>query len=423
MTKTTSIILLCIVTALVLFLGVFSFIPDFQVGEYNVYHSPLSLIQKDGLFTDSIKVSYSVELDEDVDFSSVQKTLNARFRKAFGYYGVDISYDAATGVASIILPKTNNESGSSADHILEHLTKNGKVEILNVNYTSASYAEDSVVLSQDHFKRARVQSYINGETTLYVVRVRLTTEGEDIANSKLVSSTPYTCAVDGSVETWVYYSGSELQITYAGSSESEENANIMASLIKSGTLGATLTEEGAIEEINSGIGWTIFLAVMGAIILASFIFFLVRFKTLGFVGLLNQLLAVVVFVIFAGLVHLEIFNIFAAIGVVLAYCFMTAFTSIVFDRIVKNLNEKSYSWLRHTAFADTNIVSLIAHGALLVLGIILWVIPTVVTAPLGNVLVYGAVLSFIVTFCLNRLCALVVAPLVEQVPAKSKAKK
>ena len=37
MTKTTSIILLCIVTVIVLFLGVFSFIPDFEYGDYSVY--------------------------------------------------------------------------------------------------------------------------------------------------------------------------------------------------------------------------------------------------------------------------------------------------------------------------------------------------------------------------------------------------
>ena len=53
------------------------------------------------------------------------------------------------------------------------------------------------------------------------------------------------------------------------------------------------------------------------------------------------------------------------------------------------------------------------NGAALLLGVILWLIPTVVTAPLGNVLVYGAVLSFVATMLLNRIFVALVTPLVE----------
>ncbi|MCH5153288.1 MAG: hypothetical protein J1F68_04975 [Clostridiales bacterium] len=426
MTKTTAIVLLSIVTVIVLFLGVFSFIPDFEVGEYNEYHSPVGLIQKSNLLTDTVTANYLVELDDDVECFNAQNIIKARLRKAYGYYGVKVDYDEEKGTVTVEIPQTNNEAKSSAKDILSHVIANGKVEILSASYTSSpSYSEDSVVLSQEHFKRATVRSYINGETTLYICRVKLNSEGAKIAADELLTSTPYTCAVDGEVNTWVYYTGSELQITYAYSdvNQSKENAKVIASYINTDTLGATLTIDGKLVENTNSLAW-IYLLVFGIIVLASLAFFAVRYKVLGIVPMIWQLCAVVIFTIFAGLVHVEIFNLAAAIGAILVYAFMTFFTVYVFERMRSAMLEnKSFSWAKHTAFKDTMLVTLIAHGALLVLGIILWVIPSIVTTPLGCVFVYGAVLSFLVTFCLNRLFTLVIAPFYETSGKKAKSRK
>ena len=433
MTKTTAIVLLSIITVIVLFFGVFSFIPDFPVGEYNIYHSPVGLIQKSNLLTDTVTATYQIEWDnaeeEDFDamasFDDVQSILKARFRRAYGYYGIKVDYD--DGVVTIQIPKTNNEAKSSASSILSNMIENGKVEILSTNYTSASYSEDSVVLTQEHFKRASVRSFINGSsgTTLYVCRVKLNSEGSKIAEEQLTTSTPYTCAVDGEVETWVYYTGSELQITYASSdvNQSKEHANVMASYINTEPLGATLTLDGKLEETANNVAW-LYLLFFGLMVLASLVFFAVRYKVMGIAPMIWQLCAVVVFTIFAGLVHIEIFNLAAAIGAMLAYGFMTFFTVFVFEKIRSAMAEgKSYTWAKHTAFKSARWINLIAHGSLLVLGVILWVIPSIVTTPLGCVFVYGAVLSFLVTFCLNRLFAAVVTPFYEYTGKKGKVRK
>lgn len=423
MTKNTSIVLLSIVTVIVLFLGVFSFIPDFEVGEYNVYHSPVGLIQRSNLFTSSVKATYQVELDEEVEnFNNASKVISARFRKAYGYYGVSVDY--ADGVATITVPQTNNDAKTSANSILNRILANGNVEILSDTYgASSSYSPSSVLLTQEHFKHARVQSYLNQSTTLYICKVKLTPDGKKLADSTLSTSTPYICAVDGEISTWVYYTGSELQITFASAdvAASKESAKIMASYVNNGPLGATLTADGT-EDIERDLGW-IYLVVFALIAIASFVFLSVRYKTLGAASSLMQLLAIVVFVIFAGLVHLEMFNLASALGVICAYAFMTFFTVFTLECLRKHNEQKSYSWSRHTAFVETAIVNLIAHAALLVLGVILWVIPSIVTAPLGNVLVYGAVLSFIVTFGLNRVCAWAVAPFYEENKSAKNAKK
>ena len=104
---------------------------------------------------------------------------------------------------------------------------------------------------------------------------------------------------------------------------------------------------------------------------------------------------------------------FAAIGLTLAYAFMTFFTIFTFEKIRAYNQEKTFSSSAYKGFATTNKISLIAHAALLVLGIILWVIPTAVTAPMGTMLVFGAVLSFIATFGLNRLFVKMIEPFYE----------
>ncbi len=430
--KTLVALLLCLVLAITVTLGVFCFIPNFELNEFgDYYQSAATAIQKSGSFTDAVKATYTLKLNEEIEganASDVVKSIKSRLSKTYGYYGAGVEYDETTETLTVEIPRSNNDNTSvkpSAQTILNNVIVNGKVEILNVSYSSnPSYSADSVVLTQEHFKRARVRSYINQDTTLYICRVRLTKEGKELAE-QLQTSTPYTCAIDETLETWVYWTGSELQITYAYSDEatSEEHARAMAAYISSGALNATLTQEGSTETIENNFGW-IYLLVFGLVVLASFVYFAIRYKGLCIIPIITQALALFTFMFFGVFVHLEIFNIALGVGAILAYLFMTFFTAYTFDRICKYMKEdKTYSWARYTAFHETTIVSLIVHGSLLVLGAILWVIPTLVTAPLGNALVYGAVLSFIATFCLNRLFALLVNPFFEVKSTKIKSKK
>lgn len=411
-------LLLCLVLAVTVTLGVFCFIPNFDVNEFGEYYqSALTVTQKSGAFTDTVKANYTLKLEEETEATpqEVVKAISSRLSKTYGYYGSKVEYDEATGILSVEIPKsdnTNTQVKPSAQTILNNVIVDGKVEILNTNYSnSPSYSEDSVLLTQEHFRRANVRSYINQDATLYICRVKLTKEGAELAK-ELSANTPYTVAIDGQVETWVYWTGNELQITYAYTDEitSQEHARAMAAYISTGALDATLTQEGSTEEIANNYGW-IYLLVFGLVVLASFVFFAVRYKGLCVIPILTQALSIFVFMFFGALVHLEIFNVAMGVGVILAYAFASFFSAFTFEKIRKYMNNgKTYSWARYTAYKETNVVSAIAHGGLLVLGIILWVIPTLVTAPLGNALVYGAVLSFIATYCLNRLFAFLVGP-------------
>ena len=165
-------------------------------------------------------------------------------------------------------------------------------------------------------------------------------------------------------------------------------------------------------DVINSTSW-VFAAVMGVIVLGTFVFMAIRYKVLGIAGILSQLIVSVAFVYALAYIYISMFNLFAAIALVLAYAFMTFFTVFTFERIRTKSEEKTFATAAYQGFRSTNIISLIAHASLLVLGIILWVIPTAVTAPMGTIFVYGAVLSFVATFGLNRLFVKFVEPFYE----------
>ena len=417
MTRTTSIVLLSIITVLVLFLGVFSFIGTFPVGEYERYYSPATLIQKSNALTGSVKATFFVELDDEgSDFATAQKLIKSRLRRAYGYYGVSFEYDESKGEAAITIPASNNHAKTIESDILRNVAANGKIEILN----STSYSEDNVILTQEHFRRAKVRSYVSGSNTWYLVEIKLTKEGIELADENFTSGggLSYYFAIDERPDSYFDYNSGTIRL-YA---HSKEEANLLASYIKTGPLNVTLTENEILDP-TPDLSW-VFLTIMGIIFCGSAVYLAIRYKDLGLVAALGQLAAVVIFTIFAGLVFLEMLNIFAAIGIVLVYLFMTFFTIFTFEKIRAYMQDgKTYTSARYKGFMDTWKINLIAHGALLVLGVILWVIPTLVTAPLGNVFVYGAILSFAVTFGLNRLFTHMLSPFHEGRATDRNAKK
>lgn len=426
MTKTTSIVLLCLITVIALFFGVFAFILDGQpASAVNDYNSAYGLIQKDGMFGDTVEATYSVKLDEGVESQEVIKTLKTRLENIYSYYSVDIS--EKDGIITIKLPKAtyaktqnNGDRPSSVDNrILSAITQQGDLEILSsaVSNQLPTYSEDAVVLSQEHLRKATTRSYVNGENTYYVCQAKLTKEGEELVKkAKLSEGTTYCYAIDGTTTYIAVYQNNQFQIY----GTSKENTKLLASIINHGSLQAKLTQLETIEVANQ-YGW-IFAAAMGVVVLATFIFFAVRYKLLGLAGILSQLIVSVAFVYALAYIYMSMFNLFAAIGLVLAYAFMTFFTIFTFERIRAKSAEKTFATAAYLGFSSTNIVNLIAHGVLLVLGIIFWVIPTAVTAPMGTVLVFGAILSFAATFGLNRLFVKFVEPFYE-VSGRTVAKK
>lgn len=406
MTKKTSIVLVSIIMALLLCLAVFSFLPDgFDYGEYNKFYSPLSLIQKSNLFTDSVEVKYAVELGDEVEAEDVVSSIRSRLGKAFGYYGVSVTLNE--DVLTVVLPRTaGSEDNTTVLSIANHAVCVGKIEVL----ASSTYDAHSVLLSSEDFAKATTKSYVQQGTHFPICEVTLTKEAAEDAQYHLSSSQTYYYFVDGVSTYAAFYQNGKLQL-YSQPGEQEHN-KLIASYVNGGTIDASFEKDShqVLPHNNNGL---IFAIVFGVLVVAGWVYLIARYKAMGLAGILSQLVVAIIFVLFSGCVYVELFNVAAFVGAVIFYAGLTALTALTFDKIKFYAQEKTFASAKYRAFLDCNKLQLIVHGAVLVLGIIMWLIPTAVTAPLGNVLVYGAVLSFVATMLLNRIFVALVTPLVE----------
>lgn len=402
MSKSSAVIILVIVAVLVLALGFFAVYPTvINYGEYKQYHSPLSLIQASSLYTDNEVGTYTLKLDTDAKAETVVKQIKQRLSNAYGYYGSSVS--ANGDVVSVTVPVTANTENATADTILSNVTARGKVEVTNLNANSSSssnsslkYSTSSVVLKPTHFKSASSRRYISGTSTFYICEVTLNAAGEKAATA-LTSTTPYIVALDESLATHGYHASSNTFQIYA---QSESQAKVFASYVNSGVLVGELSLDDTVTNTNN-LG-LIVACVFAAIVVVSWIVLIVRFKALAVSAIYCHLIVLLLFVICAALLGLQIFNTAAFVGLLLGYALMYFFTYYTLNAIHGYMASKTNASARYKGYQDTNKLNLIVHAVALVLSVVLWLIPTVVTAPLGNVLFYMTLASFIATFGLNR---------------------
>lgn len=400
MTKRTSIIILCVIIAIYLFVGIFSFMPDgLNYGQSGLYHSPFSLIQRSTLFTDEVVGEYAVELNDGASVDSVVSTIKTRLAKMYGYYGCDVEYNGAQSTVSISIPKTGGVDSSIAlsteQSILSAVTAVGKVEVM----TEGTYKADNVILKPEHFKSANVRKFNVSSTAYYIAEVKLTDAGREAA-SDITSSSRVYCYVDGTLSYQAYYDSTSgtLQI-YA---QNESASKRVASYINNGVLDGELAWNNRSEVKNSaGLVIAIVLAVL---FVATCVFFVLRYKTIGLAAVMSAVFILLGYVLMAGLIYSTIFNAFSVTGIVLGYIAFMYFTVTTLERLQDSYQSgKTMSSSKYKAFSASNKLNLIVHGIMLVVGIILWVIPSVVTAPLGCALVYSTICSFVATMGLNRL--------------------
>ena len=402
MTKTTATVMLIIFIAVLAFVGVFTFIPEFEYGAYGEFYSPATLIQKSNLFSDTHATTYSVELDDGFTNAQLSKVISKRLGFTYGLYSVNVS--AKDGVVTVTVPEiVQGNDGLTAEQVMEVVSVRGNLEILK----ETTYAEENVILSLEHFANVSTRKLVSAGNEFYVAIVNLNTEG--IKAAKALGTSNGTYAIDGNITLTggvQLVNDSTLYLYGYTMTDVKE----LAGYIKSGVLGAELKLTDSVTAESNG---DLFLFIgLAVVVVAVAVFYILRYKTLGLVGILSQLFTIVVGTIVAGLIHLEILNIFAIVGMLLGIALQTYFTVYAFDNI--NAYEGStFASAKHKGFANSNKRNLIVHAIALVVGIILWVIPTAVTAPLGNVLVYLVVLSFVATMGLNRLFATMVEPFIE----------
>ncbi len=408
MNKTLSLVLTCILSAIIIVAGVFAFLPDgIEFGNYNIYHSPISLIQKGNDIGKQVKGSYQVnELPENVSLenSNVTKIISKRLASIYSYYGAKFAVEG--NKLEVTIPATSNENNTSVESVLSSVICQGKVEILSEDH----YEADHILLSAEHFASANTAKYVSDDHVYYIVNLKLNQAGKEIAAKNLKESTnnwSAYCAVDEAVTYGVAYVRDYLQIY----TNSDVQGSALVSYVNYGALDGKLAETASVAEVEgSGKLGTILEIVFFALLVAGWVYFIVCFGKFGLVNVISSALSCVVFVWFAGTLTFNYFNVFAFVGAVISLGMLDYLTYVALSAIKTSVESgKKLAPAVKGAFSDSLIFSLIVCGAGIVLGVICWFIPTGVTAPLGNALVYGATLALASAIGINRLFANVFA--------------
>lgn len=414
MSKKLSLILVCVLSALILVAAIFAFIPSYSVGEYGVKYSPIEAMQK-GLFASQQKASYKVsELAEGktLENSNVTSIISKRLAKIYNYYGAKFVIDGDS--LDIIIPESLADKAArqgntldetniaSATEILSSVICQGKVEILD----DTSYDKECVMLTAEHFASAKTSKYVSDSNVYYIVDVKLTKEGKGIAAKNLQPASQNWsayCSVDEVVSYGVAYVNDGLQIY----TNSDSQAAALKSYINYGALDGKLDETASVAHVEgSGTGFIVLGIVLAVLMIAGWVYMFIRYGKLAIVNVVATLFSAMTFIWFAGGVYFNCFNAFAYVGVIISLAIIDYITYVQLDAIksATESGKKSAPAIKG-AFNGSFIKSLIVCGGAIVLGIICWFIPTVVTAPLGNALVYGGVLAFAALCGINRLSA------------------
>ncbi len=414
MSKAASIILVSILSLVLLFLGVFSFLTEVPVGDYKIYYAPADLIQLGSQFTSTEKANYTIDTTDFSDEelaelgTSITATIGSRLSSVFSYHNSSISVNESGDRLTVSIPSTTAHDGSSASEILSSVVAVGLVEFIDVN--SEEYKPDSALMSntdEGMFGKASVSEMVNGENRYFIVEVKLTSEGLKKANSSLShsGSAAAVVALDGTPAYYVYHREATNEVTiYTSSTYAAET---LASYFNYGALATDVTLISSAEVANESTALTVVGASFAVLVLALVIALIIKFRVFALPSIMTIITAIIGCVVLAGLWHFEVFNIYAVIGFVLglallAYCVCTHTSA---------LSSRKPSESLAVSFKKVWLKMLIACAATLVVGIILWVIPCFVTVSLGNALVYSAVCTLIASFCFSWLYNAVTKPL------------
>ncbi len=422
MSKKTSVVLLSILIVVVLFFGIVSFLPEIHYGNYKVYYSPVNLIQKGSDMGNSVVGTYAVDhtgmtAEEYAEYqNTIRSIVSKRLQKVFGYYDSNIAFEQNGQRLAVTIPETTAHDGTKAQDIMSSVMIEGYIEFTNTS--STTYNKDNVLFAIDTVDNlssgASVSQYVQGSNRYYIVKVKLTSEGKQLVQDKLTASTSSVaayCAVDEVLSYSVYFT-SETSNTLEIYCQDTSTANMLASVFNYGYIQCDLSElDTEVVVLNTPVAMIVGF-VMLAVILAFCIFAIVRYGLFGLAITLSFAIAAVVTVIFCGLAYFSVFNLYAFFGFVIGFGVMCYLTVDTFEKVRKQLigGTKLNSAIK-VGFNSGWLRMLIVNGVMLVLGIILWVIPTAVTVPMGNALVYAAVISLICNFGLNRALVLLVKSL------------
>lgn len=335
MTKTKATVLLCVLMIVVLFLGVFSFLPEMKMGNYT-YISPINFIINGNDLADGISTSFTVTRPSEItdeEFSSLIARSITIMEERLSSYGLDkTQIVASSSNISLTLPVNSYD-----DTFYSAIYNNGVFEICTYDEESKAY---TVITDNTHFTDVYV-SY--GSSNYYVV---MNLDAEAKAALATATETAYETNVkiyfrlDGEDYTTATIKEQFANDTLNVSTTDVDAAQYLYSVLSSGSYGFTMTmNDTYVTEAISGQNAVIWANVgLAVIAVALVIAFIVNYGFSGLAASLSLLVTLILTLLTATFIYRSEISIGAYIGLYITVAVFGLFNTLILEKFRKSAN-------------------------------------------------------------------------------------
>lgn len=416
MSKTKSVVLLSVLVALILFFGVFSFLPEVDMGAYT-YHSPINLTTKGQDVGDGIYVIYDVSRPDNVlapgetatgdnaekiEFDTAMKNTIEVMRKRLTAYGMgDATISYSDEKITVYLPST------SSDTVLANV-----LGIEGELVLSTSSSTDKKITDYTHITQTKV-TYTSANNVYFVIMVF-----DEAGQASLKEATK--TAADSAITIYFLLDGEQYttrstseqfegSVMYLQTSDKAE-AYKLANILNSGAMQLTLTQKEA-GYVQPQIGNTAYLwIVLGIVTLAVIIAFICVYGLQGVAVTLSLLCVITLTTIFSGLVYMNQFTLSGVLGYLIVLAIFAMSNAMIFAKAKQYASiseepiiEKKLLIAVGKGYAHGTKAIIFAHAVAFVAGVVLWLATVGTVKSLGVVLAYGSAFSLLATLFVTKL--------------------
>ncbi len=379
-------------------------------GKYYSYSSFVSNIKLGNDIGENLRIVYRTDLpygESEDNYNVLLKSTKSELKDIVNDIGYNDVSVASYGERGILLTVGNILSESDSAEIINLI---GDPETLSFYMEEKTDSSVPIAVAHD-IKDVTAHEYYDSTTgeMIYYVQINF----KDSSKSKIANATK-----DGG--TLYYYFG-DTQFTSMSLSESITDgiitmqsdvftdlntATYYANKIKTGTLALELTKiESANITPDYGVGANILLAIaMAIVVLAFFIYLIIRYKHLGWLACFNLLFFITISIFLIQSIPLVTINFSGIIAMMIALIVAIDSLMMIFEKAKSYYNADTKLYVALRVAQKDNLSKILFTSALLVVaGLISIFLPVATLQSFGWVMMIGGLLNMFTSLVLMRL--------------------
>ena len=429
MSKTKSIICLSVLAVVMLFLGVFSVIPSFQVGIYD-YNSPLSQIELGLDLKGGVSATFEVDEESAEGLSAaaldeaIENTVNTMKSRldALGISDATVARVSGSGMngVKVEIPQSDN-----VDNILDVLSSKAELEIRLLSADGEIITDASNIISAVTVSDPNNDGY-------YAIQLQFNSDGRndmaDATSGLNYGTDSIYFLLDGEVISQATVSEQvDSEYSLISGNMSYETAQAIAVQINYGAYDVAFSKQFDQNTISPVIGDQAlqFMLIAAAVfIVAAIVYMIVVYGMYGVASGLS-LLAYTILTILA-LAYLPFVKLTMAgiAGIAMGLVLAVGSDILIMERIREEFRSgKSFRSSYESGFKKSLPLLIDIHAVALIVTVVLWVFVGSITQGFAVTMICGIVLSLFASLAVTRMFARLFMPVFGETPSLYKLKK